>query len=276
MKKLLAAAAFLLVSTAAHAQITFEYDGHIIRIDPDRGTVSIPGVYDNTGRHAKKAKTDKDSSRKQQVPQEARTEPPQPAKTVEPPAASAATDHRTPPPASTAVARPSLPEPPATTNDAPAETSVPPSSPPLPASEQAKRDAAPTEPPLLTPAAALPTAPPPSVEQPAQTAAAPIRDPGSPVGIWLTQEKEGKVRIEQCGSNLCGYSVDANSNQNGEQVLINMKPDKDQQWTGRILDPSTGSTYDSTIAMRGPSQLSVRGCALGGMFCGDQTWSRVD
>ena len=57
MRKLLATAAFLLASTAAQAQYTFEYGGRTIRIDPDRGTVQIPGVYDNTGQgKAKKAK----------------------------------------------------------------------------------------------------------------------------------------------------------------------------------------------------------------------------
>ena len=49
MKKLLAIAALLLASSAAQAQYTFEYGGRTIRVDPDRGTVSIPGVYDNTG-----------------------------------------------------------------------------------------------------------------------------------------------------------------------------------------------------------------------------------
>ena len=49
MKKLFAIAAFLLASTAAQAQYSFEYGGRTIRIDPDRGTVSIPGVYDNSG-----------------------------------------------------------------------------------------------------------------------------------------------------------------------------------------------------------------------------------
>ena len=39
MKKLFAIAAFLLASTAAQAQYTFEYGGRTIRIDPDRGTV---------------------------------------------------------------------------------------------------------------------------------------------------------------------------------------------------------------------------------------------
>jgi len=70
--------------------------------------------------------------------------------------------------------------------------------------------------------------------------------------------------------------VDAKSNQNGEQVLINMKPGKDSKWSGRILDPSSGSTYDSTIALKGSDRLRVQGCAFGGMFCGGQTWSRLN
>jgi uncharacterized protein (DUF2147 family) len=93
--------------------------------------------------------------------------------------------------------------------------------------------------------------------------------------VWLTEEKEGKVRIEACGANLCGYAVDKKSNQNGEQVLINMKPGNNK-WSGRIFDPNSGSSYDSTIALKGTDTLRVQGCAFGGMFCGGQTWTRVN
>jgi uncharacterized protein (DUF2147 family) len=103
-----------------------------------------------------------------------------------------------------------------------------------------------------------------------------VRDPNSPVGVWLTEEKEGKIRIARCGTNLCGYPVDAKSNQNGEQILINMKPGKNLKWSGRIVDPNTGSTYDSTIALKSPDTLRVQGCAFGGMFCGGQTWTRAN
>jgi uncharacterized protein (DUF2147 family) len=137
---------------------------------------------------------------------------------------------------------------------------------------------------VAPPAPPAPPPPPAPAAAPVQSAAvappapasAPTRDLNSPLGVWLTEEKEGKVRIEQCGSNLCGYSVDSKSNQNGEQVLINMKPGKDQKWSGRILDPNSGSTYDSTIAMKGTDRLRVQGCAFGGMFCGGQTWTRVN
>jgi hypothetical protein len=268
MKKLLAIAAFLLASTAAQAQYSFEYGGRTIRIDPDRGTVSIPGVYDNTGRRSKRARgaQDSDKSRKQQTPQDAKVEP-------QAPASAPATADQTPPPPAPATPPPA----PATTtaNNAPAETAVvPPPLPPVPApAPPLQEDALPAPKPAPPPAvAAVPPPLPPAAPAPAPA----VRDPNSPLGVWLTEEKEGKVRIEQCGANLCGYSVDAKSNRNGEQVLINMKPGKDQKWSGRILDPNTGSTYDSTIALKGTDTLRVQGCAFGGMFCGGQTWTRVN
>ncbi|WP_161534913.1 DUF2147 domain-containing protein [Bradyrhizobium sp. LCT2] len=290
MRKLLATAAFLLASTAAQAQYTFEYGGRTIRIDPDRGTVSIPGVYDNTGQgKAKKAKKN-ETSPGQQAPQEAKADPQAPAAPAPPPAAATAPPAAVQAPAPPVVAAPPPAPPappPATANAAPADTAVVPPPAPPPAPAPVEQQAAPVAPPPPAPTvAAAPPAPPAPAPAPAPVqsaavappapAAAPTRDLNSPLGIWLTEEKEGKVRIEQCGNNLCGYSVDSKSNQNGEQVLINMKPGKDQKWSGRILDPNTGSTYDSTIAMKGTDRLRVQGCAFGGMFCGGQTWTRVN
>ena len=75
MKKLLAIAALLLASTAAQAQYTFEYGGKTIRIDPDRGTVQIPGVYDNTGRKEKRSKKEESDRPAKQPSQQAKTDP---------------------------------------------------------------------------------------------------------------------------------------------------------------------------------------------------------
>src|SRR5713226_9069020 len=76
MRKLFAIAALLLASTAAQAQYTFEYGGRTIRVDPDRGTVSIPGVYDNSGRRTKRSRNDQDSDRpRKQTPQQAKIDP---------------------------------------------------------------------------------------------------------------------------------------------------------------------------------------------------------
>jgi len=286
MKRLLAMAALLLASSAAQAQYQFEYGGRTIRIDPDRGTVSIPGVYDNTGKKAKRARGDQkgdpkggdqEGSRSRPAPQDAKADPapaPVPADTAAAPAAPPLAPPPAPPPPTAATAPDTSPT--TTANNAPADTAVlpPPPPPPAPAPLPPIQQAAPQPAP-----APLPPAPAVAAVPPAAAAPAPVqrpRDPNSPVGVWLTEEKEGKVRIEQCGTNLCGYSVDAKSNANGEQVLINMRPGKDQKWSGRILDPNTGSTYDSTIAMKGSDTLRVQGCAFGGMFCGGQTWTRLN
>ncbi len=262
MKRLLAVAAFLLASTAAQAQYTFDYGGRTIRIDPDRGTVSIPGVYDNTGRR-KRARSDRDSDhQRKQSPEQAKVEPLAPVQPDPVPSMTAAPSNATPEPSST------------TANVTPADTAASPT-PAADTTAPVQQEAAPVAPP---PAPAVATAPPPAPVQ-QQAAAAPTstaQPSNSPLGLWLTEEKEGRVRIERCGANLCGYSVDKKSNQNGEQVLLNMKPSKDAKWSGRIFDPNSGSTYDSTIALKGTDSLRVQGCAFGGMFCGGQTWSRVN
>ena len=250
MRMLFAIAAFLLASTAAQAQYTFEYGGRTIRVDPDHGTVSIPGVYDNTGRKSKRSHSDQDGERprKQTTPQEATIDP-------QAPAAAPAPTEPAPLPANAS------PEP------STATANVAPGAPPPALLPQDAAPAVKPVPPVVA------NAPAPAAPKPP---AAPVQAANSPLGIWLTEEKEGKVRIEQCGANLCGYSIDTKSSQNGEQVLINMKPGKDAKWSGRILDPNTGTTSDSTITLKGSDTLRVQGCAFGGMFCGGQTWSRVN
>jgi uncharacterized protein (DUF2147 family) len=293
MRVLMAVAVVLLATSAAEAQYSFEYDGRTIRIDPDRGTVSIPGIFDNTPKKAKRERADPGNERARQQTkrdpnQTAPAASPQPAAPANPaPAASTATTNSAAPasnaPTETAAippapvpASPAPPPPPVAQETAPAAIAAPPA-----AIVPAPVATAPP-PPAPKPAESVATVAPPSIPAPAQRsqpqAATPAaaHDANSPVGVWLTEESEGKVRIEPCGANLCGYSVDAKSNQNAEQVLLNMKPGKDQKWSGRILDPNTGSTYDSTIGLIGANALRVQGCAFGGMFCGGQTWTRVN
>ncbi|MGY4570368.1 DUF2147 domain-containing protein [Bradyrhizobium sp. USDA 3256] len=269
MRKLLAIATLVLASTAAaQAQYTFDYGGRTIHIDPDRGTVSIPGVYDNTPRGTKRAKRE-DTEQKRKAPKEANTDAKSDTKT------DAKTNSQAAPPGAPAAAAPppvdqaAVPPAPAATTTDPASTGVAATPPPAPPAVQPT--AAPAAKPTTAPTvgAASPNAPAP------KPLANPVQAANSPLGLWLTEEKEGKIRIEQCGANLCGYAVDKKSNANGEQVLINMKPGKDK-WSGRIFDPNSGSTYDSTIAMKSPDTLRVQGCAFGGMFCGGQTWTRVN
>ncbi len=247
MKKLYVLAALLMASTAAHAgnSISLEIGGHKIRIEAPKNCDSVSCIQisapslSGSGLSFKNLKSTRDDddvgSRADPPAQKSVSTPLDQAAAPQPPVAAASSA----PSASTEVAA----------------TSAAPS-----ASESITSLAtrtAPKEP-------AIAAAP----KEPA-VAAAPVQPPTTPLGVWNTEKSKGMVRIEQCGQNLCGYALP-----NGEKILINMKP-SDTKWTGRIHDPDSGKTYDSTIAMKGPNTLRVQGCVFGGMFCGGQTWSRV-
>jgi hypothetical protein len=246
MNKLYILAALLMATTSAHAGgITFQVNGERIRIEAPRNCnalscvkVTAPGYNGTIGNIDLKGLGSKNKDDDDAVASA-------PAKPAAPaPAPVQATAPQPPAPAAAAPA------------PAPAASTVA-------AAPPAQSDAAPAPPAPPAPLAATPA----SAPQPAPVAAA--SDPNSPLGVWSTEDNKGNVRIEECGANLCGYSVNT-----GERILINMKP-QGSKWTGRIHDPSSGRNYDSTIALKSTNTLKVQGCAFGGMFCGGQTWKRV-
>lgn len=266
MKKLVIAAALLLAASAAQAgeNYSFEIGGRTVRIHAPSGcdspsciSISIPGVYES-GRQ-----DDDDDADVRDAPQ-ATAPTKAPAQAAAPSPSAPAAPSSVPAPAATAQP----PAAPAPVQQA-AVPAVAPAPVTVPAPAQTSAAPAPIQqaPATTTVAAATPAA------QPVQPA--PVAEPVGPLGMWMTEKKEGRVRIEECGTNLCGYSVDARTNKNKEKVLINMKP-SGSKWTGKIYDPKSGSTYSSTIAMKGKDGLRVQGCAFGGMFCGGQTWSRTN
>jgi uncharacterized protein (DUF2147 family) len=244
MKKFYLAAALLLATTSAHAggtSISFQIEGHRVRIDAPRNCNSLdcikitaPSLSGKFGSFGKKDDDDDVVESK-----------PAPAQTAV-----------TPPPAAPAAAPAPVAAAPATTNVATAA--------PAPVTDEVT--AAPAPAPVA--AAPAPVAAP-ATPAPAPVAAAPAPASNTPIGVWATEENKGNVRIEQCGTNLCGFAV-----KTGEKILINMRP-QDSKWAGTIRDPDSGRKYDSTMAMKGTNTLRVQGCAFGGMFCGGQTWKRV-
>ena len=94
----------------------------------------------------------------------------------------------------------------------------------------------------------------------------------SPIGVWATEKIGGNVRIIECGEALCGHTEGKPS----EKILINMQPGQKNRWNGKIHDVRSGGTYMSHMSMKGANALRVEGCAFGGLFCGGQTWTRVE
>lgn len=171
MKKLIILAALLMATTSAHAgnSISFEIDGHKVRIEAPKNCdqlscIKISG-FDFKGLNSKRFDDDDDVAVK--------PEPPAPM----------------PVPAAQAAA----PQAPAAPGTAPAPAAIASNSP----APVVKDDVAATAQPMA------PTAAP----KPAPVAAAPVQAPATPLGVWATEENKGNVRIEPCGQNLCGYAV---------------------------------------------------------------------
>ena len=120
-----------------------------------------------------------------------------------------------------------------------------------------------------------------------------------PHGTWLTEPGTSRVRIADCGGALCGTIVwlkepndpatqkprldksnaDAAKRSRplmGVAIVIGMKPASAEKWSGQVYNAEDGKTYTGFITMQGASSLKLEGCALGGLVCKAQTWTRVN
>lgn len=112
-------------------------------------------------------------------------------------------------------------------------------------------------------------------------------------GAWSTGK--ARVRIADCGGALCANVTALNepndetgkpktdkNNANaslrarrivGISILSGMRAAGDNTWKGSIYNPEDGKTYAASMSLQG-SSLRVQGCALGGLICKTQVWSR--
>jgi uncharacterized protein (DUF2147 family) len=119
---------------------------------------------------------------------------------------------------------------------------------------------------------------------------------GDPVGVWLTQAGDAKVKVTKCGGGICGVIVwlkapvdaatgkpaidDKNPNPAlakrpmiGLPLFSGMQPAGPNKWSGQIYNADDGNSYASNISVSGPDTLRVEGCV--GALCGGETWTRT-
>ncbi|WP_037308079.1 DUF2147 domain-containing protein [Ruegeria halocynthiae] len=108
-------------------------------------------------------------------------------------------------------------------------------------------------------------------------------------GLWKTQPGDTggylHVTIAECGSAICGTidtAFDAEGNELlsyenlGKQIIWDMVPEGDGAYdNGKIWAPDRDKTYGSKMSLDGQNKLTVKGCAVGGLVCRGQTWTRV-
>ena len=121
---------------------------------------------------------------------------------------------------------------------------------------------------------------------------------GDPRGNWMTPDARAKVAIVNCGGALCGNIValkepndpatgkpktDTNNPDAAQRtrpligvpIVMDMMPDTADKWKGQVYNADDGKTYSGSITLVNATTLSLQGCALAGLICKSQTWTRT-
>lgn len=117
-----------------------------------------------------------------------------------------------------------------------------------------------------------------------------LAQPDTPIaGRWRDSDGESEIAIARCGEAWCGKIVwlkqprvdqanpDAKLRERslmGVQVLSGFKPDGSGRFAGAGYNPEDGKTYNTTLQPDGAGKLLVRGCAIAGLICDDDVWTR--
>jgi uncharacterized protein (DUF2147 family) len=118
---------------------------------------------------------------------------------------------------------------------------------------------------------------------------------GTAKGTWTVPERTFVVRVDRCGTNLCGRIVGLKepTYANGEKkidrhnekaslrsrplmglgLFLNMRPAGENMWKGAIYNPDDGKTYGATLSVDG-NVMKVQGC-VAGIFCKTLRFTRV-
>jgi len=96
----------------------------------------------------------------------------------------------------------------------------------------------------------------------------------TPVGRWLTQDKEAVIAIEPCSGGLCGqiigvtldhpndpFPTDSQGRSQCGLTIIRAGavPDGELNWSARITDPRDGKIYQARLRLDDQHRLRVRG-----------------
>ncbi len=103
-------------------------------------------------------------------------------------------------------------------------------------------------------------------------------------GVWQTEPDDGAfahVTMSPCGPAFCGkitrtFRADGEyqSPNLGKTLVIDMVPNGDGSYEGKVWRPSNDKIYVGKIQLNGDS-MKLSGCVAGGLICSKQNWSRV-
>jgi uncharacterized protein (DUF2147 family) len=117
---------------------------------------------------------------------------------------------------------------------------------------------------------------------------------GDPAGTWLSQDGDVKMRVSHCGGAICSSiswlkqpnddsgrpKTDKNNPDAGKRsrpiigspIILSMKPDGADKWSGQIYNAEDGKTYSGSFTLAGGNRGDLKGCVA--IICKTKTWTR--
>src|SRR5215471_18262700 len=120
-----------------------------------------------------------------------------------------------------------------------------------------------------------------------------------PVGTWLTEGGASRVKVVDCGGALCATIIwlkEPNDPETGKPktdknnpdaakrsrlmigvpIIMSMKPNGPNKWSGNGYSPKDGRNFTGSFTEQGPNSGRLEGCALGGLICKGESWTRAN
>jgi uncharacterized protein (DUF2147 family) len=104
------------------------------------------------------------------------------------------------------------------------------------------------------------------------------------LGLWMTEDRQGIVRIEPCGQNFCGRVVGISdfppgglrdirgAPQCGLVIVHGLRAGEDGRRHGTITNPDDGKVYDAQMWVPADGDLRLRGFIGLPLFGSTQIW----
>jgi uncharacterized protein (DUF2147 family) len=104
--------------------------------------------------------------------------------------------------------------------------------------------------------------------------------------VWRNPQNSVHVRVEPCGSSMCGVVIWANekakadsarggtTNLVGTQLFRDFRESGQNVWKGKVFVPDMNRVFSGTATLKN-GQLVARGCLGKNLICKTQVWTRV-
>jgi len=100
-------------------------------------------------------------------------------------------------------------------------------------------------------------------------------------GKWANPKHSVVVNVSRCGDAFCGTVSWASAKNRergttpGTRVLSDLRPAGDGVYKGSAFEPKRQMRGSATVRQLNSNVMIVKGCAVMGLFCKEQRWTRV-